>query len=252
MELGIYSFGDMPYDGSITQHQRLKDLVDEIAPGDYSSYAMDGNDTAVLGNWIYTYADAPATGGEVYRSNGKRTELVADIDEGTDYSSPDNFYTYRGWVYFSAAEDTNGNELWRTDGTTTTLVSDIRAGADGSNPQSFTALGTVSASAPYRADTDGERAEIFLPWRRDIAWHDAGEVPLEDLKGRPIYISTASNTTFWPWLAARYGYSDAQKRPYAFSVQPFLADRNASQQGYVTSEPYSIEKAGIKPAFGRG
>lgn len=71
---------------------------------------------------------------------------------------------------------------------------------------------------------------------------------LEDLKGRPIYISTASNTTFWPWLAARYGYSDAQKRPYAFSVQPFLADRNASQQGYVTSEPYSIEKAGIKPA----
>jgi NitT/TauT family transport system substrate-binding protein len=71
---------------------------------------------------------------------------------------------------------------------------------------------------------------------------------LEGLKGRPIYISTASNTTFWPWLAARYGYSDAQKRPYAFSVQPFLADLTASQQGYVTSEPYSIEKAGIKPA----
>lgn len=34
MELGIYSFGDMPYDGSITQHQRLKDLVDEIALAD--------------------------------------------------------------------------------------------------------------------------------------------------------------------------------------------------------------------------
>jgi NitT/TauT family transport system substrate-binding protein len=71
---------------------------------------------------------------------------------------------------------------------------------------------------------------------------------LEDLKGRPIYISAASNTTFWPWLVARYGFSDAQKRPYAFSVQPFLADRNAAQQGYVTSEPYSIEKAGVKPA----
>ena len=50
--------------------------------------------------------------------------------------------------------------------------------------QSFTALGTVAASAPYRADIDGERAEIFLPWRRDVAWHDAGEVPLEDLKDR--------------------------------------------------------------------
>jgi NitT/TauT family transport system substrate-binding protein len=70
---------------------------------------------------------------------------------------------------------------------------------------------------------------------------------LEDLKGKPVYISAASNTTFWPWLAARYGFSDAQKRPYAFSVQPFLADRTSSQQGYVTSEPYSIEKAGVKP-----
>lgn len=50
--------------------------------------------------------------------------------------------------------------------------------------QSFTALGTVAASAPYRADSDGERAEIFLPWRRDVAWHGAGEVPLEDLKDR--------------------------------------------------------------------
>jgi NitT/TauT family transport system substrate-binding protein len=70
---------------------------------------------------------------------------------------------------------------------------------------------------------------------------------LDELKGRPVYISAASNTTFWPWLVARYGFTDAQKRPYAFSVQPFLTDKTASQQGYVTSEPFSIEKAGIKP-----
>jgi NitT/TauT family transport system substrate-binding protein len=70
---------------------------------------------------------------------------------------------------------------------------------------------------------------------------------IEDLKGRPVFISTASNTTFWPWLAQRYGFADAQKRPYAFSVQPFLADRNSAQQGYVTSEPHSVEKAGVKP-----
>ena len=70
---------------------------------------------------------------------------------------------------------------------------------------------------------------------------------VEDLKGKPIFIGPASNTTFWPWLVARYGFSDAQKRPYAFSVQPFLADKTSSQQGYVTSEPYSVEKAGVKP-----
>lgn len=70
---------------------------------------------------------------------------------------------------------------------------------------------------------------------------------LEELKGRPIALSAASDTTFWPWLRARYGFDDAQKRPYAFSVQPFLVDKNLSQQGYVTSEPYSIEKGGPKP-----
>jgi NitT/TauT family transport system substrate-binding protein len=71
---------------------------------------------------------------------------------------------------------------------------------------------------------------------------------LEDLKGHPIFISPASHTTFWPWLKARYGFTDTQLRPYSFSVQPFLVDKRAAQQGYITSEPYSIEKAGIKPS----
>jgi NitT/TauT family transport system substrate-binding protein len=30
-------------------------------------------------------------------------------------------------------------------------------------------------------------------------------------------------------------------------VQQFLVDRNVAQQGYVTSEPFTIEKAGVKP-----
>ena len=70
---------------------------------------------------------------------------------------------------------------------------------------------------------------------------------IEDLKGRPIYISSASNTTFWPWLVARYGFTDDQKRPYSFSVQPFLADKRSATQGYATSEPFLVEKAGVKP-----
>ena len=70
---------------------------------------------------------------------------------------------------------------------------------------------------------------------------------IEDLKGRPIYISSASNTTFWPWLVARYGFTDDQKRPYSFSVQPFLADTRSATQGYATSEPFLVERAGVKP-----
>jgi len=74
-----------------------------------------------------------------------------------------------------------------------------------------------------------------------------GVAKLEDLKGRPIAIGAASNTTFWPWLKQKYGFTDDQKRPYGFSVQPFLADPNLSQQGFATSEPFSIEKAGVAP-----
>ena len=74
-----------------------------------------------------------------------------------------------------------------------------------------------------------------------------GVAKLEHLKGRPIAIGAASNNTFWPWLKQRYGFTDDQKRPYAFSVQPFLADRALAQQGFATSEPFTIEKAGVKP-----
>ncbi len=70
---------------------------------------------------------------------------------------------------------------------------------------------------------------------------------INDLKGRTLLIGQASETTFWPWAKAKYGFTDAQKRPYAFSVQPFLVDKNVVQQGYATSEPYSIEKGGVKP-----
>jgi NitT/TauT family transport system substrate-binding protein len=74
-----------------------------------------------------------------------------------------------------------------------------------------------------------------------------GVAVLSDLKSRTLLIGQASETTFWPWLKAKYGFTDAQKRPYAFSVQQFLVDQNVAQQGYLTSEPYTIEKAGIKP-----
>mgnify|MGYP003461327590 FL=1 len=66
------------------------------------------------------------------------------------------------------------------------------------------------------------------------------------MAGLMLSAGAAANTTFWPWLKQRYGFTDDQKRPYAFSVQPFLVDRSLSQQGFATSEPFSIEKGGVK------
>lgn len=70
----------------------------------------------------------------------------------------------------------------------------------------------------------------------------SGPKKLEDLKSRTLFIGQASETTFWPWLKAQYGFTDAQKKPYTFSVQPFLADKNSATQGYLASEPFTIQR----------
>ncbi|MCR5878860.1 ABC transporter substrate-binding protein [Phenylobacterium sp. J367] len=81
-----------------------------------------------------------------------------------------------------------------------------------------------------------------------IAHPDPAVKSIADLKGRPILLSDASVTAFWVWLKAKYGFTDDQVRKYTFNSAPFLADRRAVQQGYATSEPYTIEKqAGFKP-----
>ena len=82
-----------------------------------------------------------------------------------------------------------------------------------------------------------------------IAHPDAGIASLADMKGHPILLSDASVTAFWVWLRAKYGFTDDQVRKYTFNNAPFLADKRLVQQGYLTSEPYTIEKEGhIKPA----
>ena len=76
-----------------------------------------------------------------------------------------------------------------------------------------------------------------------IAHPGSGFDSFEKMKGRPLLISNGSRSTFWPYLRKKYGLSDAQLRPYNFNMAPFLADPQAIQQGFLTSEVYSIAKA---------
>jgi NitT/TauT family transport system substrate-binding protein len=81
-----------------------------------------------------------------------------------------------------------------------------------------------------------------------IAHPDVGIRSLADMKGHPILLADASISAFWVWLKAKYGFTDDQVRKYAFSNAPFLADKRLVQEGYLTSEPYTIEKqGGLKP-----
>src|ERR1700736_6623650 len=80
-----------------------------------------------------------------------------------------------------------------------------------------------------------------------IAHPGQGNDTFAMLKGKPIMIGSDTRITSWVFLKSKFGYSDDQIRPYTFSVAPFLADPKAVQQGYLSSEPFTIEAQGVKP-----
>jgi NitT/TauT family transport system substrate-binding protein len=81
-----------------------------------------------------------------------------------------------------------------------------------------------------------------------IAHPGRGIRDLRDLRGLTLFISQEGFITYFQWLKREFGLTDAQVKPYTFNPQPFLADPNSAMQGYVTSEPYAIEKVtGVKP-----
>jgi NitT/TauT family transport system substrate-binding protein len=80
-----------------------------------------------------------------------------------------------------------------------------------------------------------------------IAHPGQGNDSLAALKGKPIMIGSDTRVTSWQFLKQKFGYTDDQIRPYNFSAAPFLVDKKAVQQGYLSSEPYTIEKEGVHP-----
>ncbi len=81
-----------------------------------------------------------------------------------------------------------------------------------------------------------------------IAHPGQGFNEFADLKNVTLFISKEGLASYFQWLKADYGFTDKQVKPYTFNPQPFLVDRNSAMQGYVTSEPFAIEKlTGVKP-----
>ena len=75
-----------------------------------------------------------------------------------------------------------------------------------------------------------------------------GNDTFESLRGKPVMLGADSRNGWWRFLAAKYGYADSQIRPYTYNLAPFLSDKQAVQQGYVSNEPFLIrDKAGFDP-----
>src|SRR5712672_1021436 len=73
---------------------------------------------------------------------------------------------------------------------------------------------------------------------------------LQDLKPLTLFVSKEGIASYFQWLKSEYGFDEAKVRPYTFNSQPFLANKQSAMQGYVTSEPFAIEKrARLKPGI---
>jgi NitT/TauT family transport system substrate-binding protein len=94
-------------------------------------------------------------------------------------------------------------------------------------------------------------AAIFQKDPQVLLTHPESKIAkLEDLKPLTLFVSKEGISSYFQWLKSEYGFSEEKVRPYTFNPQPFLADKQSAMQGYVTSEPYAIEKsAGFKPGI---
>ena len=97
-------------------------------------------------------------------------------------------------------------------------------------------LPLVTVAAPFQFDLQGVMAH------EDVK-------SLGGLKDKTILVAGTGTTYWWPWLKAKYGYTDAQMRPYTFNLQPFFADPNIAQQAFASSEPYQAQQKGVKANF---
>jgi NitT/TauT family transport system substrate-binding protein len=81
-----------------------------------------------------------------------------------------------------------------------------------------------------------------------LAHPDQGIEKLEDLKALTLFVGREGFATYFQWLKADFGFDERRVKPYTFNLQPFLADKRSAVQGYVTSEPFAIERqAGFRP-----
>ncbi len=130
----------------------------------------------------------------------------------------------------------------RPGGPATNIPQLLAAGAVdlGVGSNSFMALNIVKAGVPAKA--------VMAVFQKDpqvLITHPRPDIHgLADMKGKPILVADAVVSTVWVWLKQKYGYTDDQIRKYTFNLAPFLADPKAIQQGYLTSEPYTVEKQG--------
>ncbi|MGZ2257340.1 ABC transporter substrate-binding protein [Roseobacter sp. A03A-229] len=91
-------------------------------------------------------------------------------------------------------------------------------------------------------------AAIFQKHPQVILAHPGEADSWEELKDLTLLIGDNGFTSYYQWMIAEHGFTVEQREPYTFNPAPFIADKQKGMQGYLSSEPYAVEKeAGFAP-----
>jgi ELWxxDGT repeat protein len=155
-------------------------LIKDIVPGSGSGlpndnvFLFDENQFTDVDGTLFFSAVDEEHGRELWISDGTvgGTELIKDINPGTDGSEPYDLIAVGDTLYFTADDGSSGRELWMSDGTPagTDIVKDILPGGGGLVTGLTNVGGTVFFSA-----TDGSGLEL---WKSDGT--SGGTVPVTD------------------------------------------------------------------------
>jgi NitT/TauT family transport system substrate-binding protein len=66
----------------------------------------------------------------------------------------------------------------------------------------------------------------------------------EDLPKATAFVANDMLVFLYPWLKQAHGFKEEKIKPYNFNSAPFIADKKSIQQGFLTSEPYDVERNG--------
>ncbi|WP_417267163.1 ABC transporter substrate-binding protein [Celeribacter baekdonensis] len=87
-------------------------------------------------------------------------------------------------------------------------------------------------------------AATFQKHPQVIIAHPGQAETFADLSKLTLLIGDNGFASYYQWMMAAYGFTAEQREPYTFNPAPFLADDGKAMQGFLSSEPYVIEKEG--------
>jgi ELWxxDGT repeat protein len=146
-------------------------------------------------------------GVELWQSNATSTgtKLIADIQPGSNSSSPFNLTNVGGTLFFVANDGGHGYELFKSNGTSTgtVLVNDIFPGSHGSFPDYLT---NVNGTLFFAANDGTYGLELWQSNGTSAGTVLLGEINPGSAGSNPRYLANVSGQLFFSANDGTYGY----------------------------------------------